>query len=233
MNYEKFVFIGAVIFAVLVLTNLIYLDYRLNNLPTSIITPSSTNLVLPKEVPASDSASLSSQGCDLVCQSVFQEYIDKQVSGAKSDILKIVNPTSNSVISIPAPTPTIQPLTLQPSNYYVYFVISGATQATDWADASGTQILFDTSSYPGAKAFYFQGNIRSDAPDKGAWARIFDVNHGVGVVGSDITFTGLESTLKESGPINLLPGNNVLRIQIHGLDGNFAYIDNAKIRISY
>src|SRR5581483_2925535 len=51
----------------------------------------------------------------------------------------------------------------QPQEYFVYFGANGSTQSTAWTDMSGSDIKFNTASYPGAKTFYFEADLQTDA----------------------------------------------------------------------
>lgn len=119
-----------------------------------------------------------------------------------------------------------------PKEAFVYFGNSGSTQSTTWSDMSGSDIKFNINNYPRAKAFYFQADLQTDAPDRTGYARIYDITHSLGVAGSDIAFSGLTANLKESASLNLAPGNLQLRIQLHS-DLNVTTIYNPRIKIVY
>lgn len=149
---------------------------------------------------------------------------DPKLTQLKTDILSAVdqklatfsgNPTSNS-----------------PKESFIYFGVNGSTQALDWFDLAGTDIMFNPANYPGAKGFYFQADLQSDAPDRRAYARIYNVTNGLGVPGSDINFAGLNPTFEQSAAISLPAGNIQLRVQIHS-ELNLTTIYNPRIRIVY
>lgn len=218
-----------VLFLILIL-NLAILDFKVMTLPNQgSPAPTEIPLNLPSSAPI---ASVSSK-----CSSECQSYIDLKLISLKAELLKTLS-NSNSPIIIP---PQLQPSPVSvasssapaPKEIYIYFGANGSSQATSWADVPSSQIKFDTSNYPGAKAFYYDVNIQSDAPDRTAYSRIFDSTHGVGVVNSDVNYTGLASTIKESSALSLSSGALTLNIQVHSLNGNFAIVNNPRIRITY
>lgn len=225
----KAIFLGTLLFIVLVLSNLIYLDIKVAQQSPSLSseqTPASSSL--PKEVPLTQTSLSSTPGCDIGCQT----YVTAQIAAAKASILSDISSSSTkSIAALSSPNPAAASA---PVNYYLGFGSDGASQSKDWVSVNGTQINFNSANYPGAKAFYFQANLRSDAPDRGAWARVINTSTGGGIPGSDITMGGsLTSVFKESAAMSLPSGTALLQIQIHSLNGNFAYVEGAKLRIAY
>lgn len=205
--------------------------------------PSSAGLLFPapKEVPstlesgtpistASPSISPPSSGS---CNKECQAYIDSKVNQAKSEIVNSIQTQLNKNQPISLQTTTTNSSTNQPKEVYIPFGSGGSTQSTSWTDASGTEITFSPDNYPGAKSFYFQASLVSDAPDRQSYARVYDITNSNPVVGSEISFAGLTSTFKESGAMNFQSGVAKLRVQIHGLNGNIATVQNPRIKVVY
>jgi len=110
---------------------------------------------------------------------------------------------------------------------------SGTTVKTDWADLSGSEITFNKASYPGVKKIYFQANLGTSAQDKKSFARLFDVTHGIGVQGSEISSTATVPIQIKSDALNFFSGDMVVRVQLKSLDGNTVTISNGRIMLTY
>lgn len=110
---------------------------------------------------------------------------------------------------------------------------SGTTIATDWTSITGSEITFNKASYKGAKKIYFQANLSSDASDRKAYVRLFDVTHGIGIQGSEITTTSTTLKQIQSGDLNPFSGDLTVKIQIKGLNGNLVTMSNPRIVVSY
>lgn len=210
-------FLGLAIFG-----NLIFLDYK-------ILSQKATQdyIIRPAEVkvaPVTIATTSAESSTD------FQVLIDQKIRQLREELLK--------TLQTPTPKPKAQTVAQaqaqpQPKEIYINFGNGGSTTATSWTDVSGAEITFDAANYPGVKAFYFQANLKSDAPDRQTFARIFDATHSVGVQGSDMSYAGLTSKLTESGSLTFLSSRLTLRVQIHSLNVNLATIEGPKIRIVF
>lgn len=187
---------------------------------------------VPATLPSGTITATPSANCGADCQA----YINTKIANLKSELGSLSSrpsPSSGLVIQPPQNTPPPTPSTSSPGVIYVNFGNSGSTIATDFADVTGSQISFNKADYPGAKAFYFQANLRADAPDRTTYARVYDSNNSIPVVGSDINALGLTSTFKESGTLNLSSGSLVLKVQLHSLNGNVAIVEGARLKVVY
>jgi cytoskeletal protein RodZ len=175
----------------------------------------------PQEVPATSSATTS---CDQGCQDLIDGKLAKLKQELEAEIKQSKSTTTTPGVS--------SQTTSTPSESYIYFGVNGSTQSTGWSDLPGSDVKFNSTNYPGAKSFYFQASLQSDAPDRTTYARIYDLTHSTGVSGSDISFTGLTATFVQSSALNLSNGDLQLRVQIHGVINN-ATIYNPRIKIVY
>lgn len=110
---------------------------------------------------------------------------------------------------------------------------SGSTVATDWDSLAGSEISFNKANYPGVKKMYFQANLGTSAEDRKSFARLYDVTHGIGVQGSDITSTAVSPMQIKSDSLNFFSGDLVVRIQLKSLNGNTVTISNGRIILVY
>lgn len=110
---------------------------------------------------------------------------------------------------------------------------SGSTVNSEWESLSGSEISFNKANYPGVKKMYFQANLGTSAGDRKAFARLFDVTHGIGVQGSDINSTAVTPMQIKSDALNFFSGDLVVRIQLKSLNGNTVSISNGRIILVY
>lgn len=219
---NKLLFIIAIL-GLAVIANLVFVDYQIlkkGNAQKEPQTESSKQVIQSQK-------STSSASCLADCQAI----IDTKLAQAKNDLLKTFQSPTPQPKTTTQTTTTSQP---QPKEIYISLGGGGSTTSTDWTDVSGSNIDLDFSRYPGAKGFYFQANLKSDAPDRTSFARLYDVNNKVGIQGSEINYTGLTSKLIESGPLTFhFTGKLTLIIQIHSLNGNLATVESPRIRVAY
>lgn len=110
---------------------------------------------------------------------------------------------------------------------------SGTTQSTSWTTIAGSGISFNKTKYKGAKKFYFQANLSSDASDLTAFARLFDATHGIGITGSEMTTKNTSLRQIQSGELNPFSGDLDVRVQIKSLNGNLVTLSNPRIVVVY
>lgn len=211
-------FLGLAIFG-----NLIFLDYKI-----LIQKAQEEHITRPAEV--KEAPPMGTQQPSTTSSADPQALIDQKIENLRQELLKTLQTPTPKPQAKTTPQPQAQP---QPKEIYINFGNGGTTSATSWTDVSGAEITFDAANYPGVKAFYFQANLKSDAPDRATFARIFDATHSVGVQGSEMSFAGLTSKLTESGSLTFLSSRLTLRVQIHSLNVNLATIEGPKIRIVF
>lgn len=176
----------------------------------------------------SSEISLPSGDCDSSCRA----YIDAKIANLRTELLQKINSIPTQTVE-KVTTSTSTSTSAQFKELFVSMGIGGSTQSISWTDVPSSDITFDSASYPGAKEFYFVAHMNSDAPDRTAYARIYDATSFVGVIGSDISTKSLTSTLVQSGKLTMSSGSRTLRVQVHSLNGNLAEIDNPRIKVVY
>lgn len=224
VQFNKF-FVILAILVIAIVANLAFVDYQIlkkGRVQREPKLESSNQATRTRE-------STSSASCLSDCQSI----IDAKLAQAKSDLLKTFQSPSPAT-QAKSTTQIIRQPADQAKEIFIGLGGGGSTTSTDWTDVSGSNIDLDFARYPGAKGFYFQGNLKSDAPDRATFARLYDVNNKVGVQGSDINYAGLSSKLIESGQLIFhFSGKVTLIIQIHSLNGNLATVESPRIRVAY
>lgn len=122
----------------------------------------------------------------------------------------MVLPTSTVVKTTKVVIPTI-PVTKNIS--YVEIPGSGETNNLGWVDISGTDFYFDKAEYPGLLTVTMEGSIRLFNGSGTGYVRLFDVTHGIAVVGSEVFTQSQMDTLVSSGNLNMWSGKNRYRVQ--------------------
>lgn len=161
------------------------------------------------------------------CGSACREYINQAISQALSGSTPL--PTTK-------PQATSQTIS-QPSQglRITYIPLSGGnTQSTDWVDLANSQFILNFGDY-GSKAYAtWDASLRVDNANGQAFARLFDVTHGIAVNGSEISITNTsQSTDVVSGQLSFWQGNNTYRVQIKSLNSFIVYMDSGRIKINY
>jgi len=161
-------------------------------------------------------------GCDASCQKEIADQVARAMATlSASPKVTVVN--------------TVPVSTSKPQDAYIQISGSGSTKNTGWTDVIGTDFSFDvTRDFDKGAKFAWEGFLRVSNANGTAFARIFDVTHGIGVDGSDIYVTNKgDFTRANSINMNFWAGRNVYRVQIKSLNTlNVDYM-GGKIRVSY
>ena len=161
-------------------------------------------------------------GCDASCQKEIADQVTRAMATlSASPKVTVVN--------------TVPVSTSKPQDAYIQISGSGSTKNTGWTDVIGTDFSFDvTRDFDKGAKFAWEGFLRVSNANGTAFARIFDVTHGIGVDGSDIYVTNKgDFTRANSINMNFWAGRNVYRVQIKSLNTlNVDYM-GGKIRVSY
>lgn len=163
-------------------------------------------------------------GCDASCQKEIADQVSRAVATlSASQKVSVVN-TNTSTVS-----------TSKPQDSYIQISGSGSTQNTGWTDVMGTDFSFDvTRDFDKNAKFAWEGFLKIANANGTAYARIYDVTHGIGVDGSEISVTNkADYTRANSTNMNFWAGRNLYRVQIKSLNTfNVDYM-GGKIRVSY
>ncbi len=210
------------ILTILFVANLVVLDInwfkskRIENLSSGEMIKPSTSDITPTLLDTPVSGICSPDCSDLIDQKISQAIAT--ISGKETiKETKVVEKTTTG--------------TSQPQVIYIPLGGGGSTTSKEWADVGNAEVYFEIGDYPNVDRIYFEGFINVKHGNGRAFARLYDVTHGIGVQGSDI-YTDSESfTLVESGSLSFWQGKNLYRIQIKSLNGYEASIDSGRIKI--
>lgn len=157
--------------------------------------------------------------CGEDCQKQISEEVAKAVatiSGTKTkEIVKEVPTTQNktSYISLTGPI---------------------TTTSLDWIDAVGTDVYIDLANDYGSNTYVTWEAFLKIAYGNGtAYARLFDVTHGIAVNGSEISTTMASSTQVSSGKLSIWAGRNLYRVQLKSLNSFEVTFGSGRIKITY
>jgi hypothetical protein len=161
-------------------------------------------------------------GCDVACQKEIADQVARAVATLSgSTNAPVVN-------SVPVPTS-------KPQDSYIQISGLGSTQNTDWTDVTGSDFSFDVAKdFDKGANFAWEGFLKIADANGEAFARIYDVTHGIGVDGSQISVVNQGNfTRANSTNMNFWAGRNVYRVQIKSLNTYNVDYTGGKIRVSY
>ena len=208
---EKILPIIIIVVSILVLANLVVLDLGWLRQQSE---------VMPTPTPSLSPAT--SDSCGTVCQQTIDEKISQAIATLSA---KETTKESKAAEKTTTPKPS------QPQVIYIPLGGGGSTISRDWTDVGNAEVYLDVNDYPNLEKAYFEGFIKVKHGNGKAFARLYDVNHSIGVQGSDIESASENFTLVESGSLNFWQGKNLYRIQIKSLNGYEASIDSGRIKI--
>jgi len=208
---EKILPIIIIVVSILVLANLVVLDLGWLRQQSE---------VMPTPTPSLSPAT--SDSCGTVCQQTIDEKISQAIATLSG---KETTKESKTAEKTTTPKPS------QPQVIYIPLGGGGSTISRDWADVGNAEVYLDVNDYPNLEKAYFEGFIKVKHGNGKVFARLYDVNHSIGVQGSDIESASENFTLVESGTLNFWQGKNLYRIQIKSLNGYEASIDSGRIKI--
>lgn len=174
--------------------------------------------------PLSQSVSqLTSDNCGASCQA----YINQAVNQAL-----LPNSASPKASSVPV---VVQQQTQTKTTQVTYFPLSGgSTPNTDWTNINSSSFTFNIGDYGSNPYVIWDANLRVDNGSGTTYARLFDVTHGIAVNGSQIYISATSiSTDVVSGSLSFWQGSNNYVVQVKSLNGSTAFVDSARIKISY
>lgn len=156
------------------------------------------------------------EGCNNECRGYIDQKLSSQVS---------VTPTATPKV----PTPTAK--TKVKSVSYVPIPGAGSTLATDWTALAGTDFYLGKADFPGLTEVYFEANVKLLNGNGAAFVRVFDVIHGIAVVGSEVQTSNQTSTFLSSGKISLWEGFNHYQVQAKSLTADTTVYESGRLKM--
>ena len=197
----------------------VFLFYKINALEESIARINTTNTSENTESlnTGTQSAAFSKEEITSLINNTVDEKL-KSTAGTKTTNTK--TSTSEEALTRTAYIPLVGPIT---------------TTSISWVDAAGTDISIDLATDYGKDAKVSWEAFLSIANSNGtAYARLFDVTHGIAVSGSELSVTdNATPTNVTTKYINLWAGRNLYRVQVKSLNSFVATFLSGRIKIVY
>lgn len=158
--------------------------------------------------------------CGTDCQSKIAQEVAKAVA--------TISATKKTVV-------TQVPAAVQGKTAYIPLAGPITSTSTSWVDAAGTDVYLDLANDYTKDAYVtWQASLSVAHGNGQAYARLFDVTHGIAVAGSELsTVNNATSQLVSSGSLNLWSGNNLYRVQIKSLNSFEVTFGSGRIKITY
>ena len=207
-NLDKYLKIYLLLSVVFLSLSLFLLHKKVNK----IAELSGTNLASP--IPKIDS-------CGTTCKSEIQRAVSEAMATLSG------KPQTTTKITTPVPT----------GKKTSYISLSGpiTTTSTAWVDASGVEVYVDlTNDYSKDATVFWEATLSVANGNGQAFARLFDVTHGIAVNGSEISLTNNATpTLVSSGNLSFWSGKNLYRVQLKSLNSFVVTFASGRIKIVY
>lgn len=216
---EKALKATLVVFGILVVSNLLALDFFWftgKNFTKSNLA-ANTEVSEPKTIQDS---------CGSICQETVTEKI-------KEELAKITPLAGQSSLIIPTSKPVAQPTANGKKVLYIPLVTEGKTVLTAWTDIVPSDFYFDLTNYSGAKEVRFETYLLAVNGSAKVYARLYDVTNKRGVDYSELYTANDTFTRLESGGISIWRGNNKYTVQLRSENGTEVQLKEAKLKIIF
>ena len=220
---KKVFFILASVLLVLIIANLVFLDigfFRKEKLSSQNISGSSQQAPVMLESPQEEKTADSS--CSQVCQDLIDEKIKAAIDTLPEATTQVIDKTTTIEKTTQASTQTIS-----------YIPVSGgfSSKDRDWVDVGSSSFYLDTADYPSLDKAYFIAVIKTEYGQGRVFARLYDVDHKIGVQGSEVSSDNENFEMKESGTLSFWKGRNLYKVQVKSLNGYSAFFDSGRIKL--
>jgi len=163
-------------------------------------------------------------GCGEECKRIIEDTVSKSLS-----TMSAVTKEETKVITI-TPTP------VKEKSQTAYIPLTGpiSTTSSSWYDAPGTDFYLNIGDYGKNPYSTWEASLKVAHGNGMAYARLFDVTHGIAVNGSEITLTNNPSlTQVYSQPLNFWSANNLYRVQLKSLNTFEVTFGSGRLKIVY
>lgn len=153
-----------------------------------------------------------------------KDYVDKAIVGISKKDEKEASTVVREVTADSSQKTTILPISA-----------TFSTQNRDWTDVPNSDFYLDLASdYSEAAVAVWEAFIHEQHGNGKAYARLYDVTHNIGVVGSEIETNSSVSNLQASaGTLAIWRGKNLYRVQIKSEKGFAVFFNSGRLKISY
>lgn len=218
-NFEKIHLLLIILFTIF-LSGFGFLYIKVRNFERIITSFSQEDVNLIK-TSSNENSLVFDNSCSERCKDEIETKVSQAISTVSAN--KLTTPQPAQVVTSETKT--------------AYIPLSGpiTTTSTGWVDAAGTDVYIDLNSDYGKNAKVSWEAFLKVAHGNGqAFARLYDVTHGISVSGSEISLINIPtSTQVSSGNLSLWAGRNLYRVQIKSLNSFEVTFGSGRIKISY
>lgn len=208
---EKLPKILLVLVLFLILGNLGYLDYRLNN---------------QNNLPVETEGQVEKSDCSLECQQLVEQKIAYVISQIPTQI-PIQKPAKTSSFTVPNALPTQS----QTRVSYIPLATAATINSSDWTDIIPSDFYLDLADYSGVKSVRLEVYLKSQYQSGKVYLRLYDVTNKRAVDYSDLSSSSETFELRRSSDLTIWRGNNLYRLQGKTSSGIEGYLKEAKLKI--
>lgn len=163
--------------------------------------------------------------CGENCKKIIEETVSKSLSTVSTTPKE----ETKAVVSI-----TPAPAKAKTQTSYIPIIGPITTTSSSWYDAPGTDFYLNIGDYGNKSYSTWEASLKVAHGNGTAYARLFDVTHGIAVNGSEITLTNNPSlTQVYSQPLNLWSANNLYRVQLKSLNTFEVTFGSGRVKIVY
>lgn len=156
----------------------------------------------------------------------------KKINDAVTQALSSKSVTVNETAKVVTPS-----LPEQLKTQVSYIPLSGpiTTTSSNWYDAPGTDFYLDLEKDYDLKAIgSWEAYLKVAHSNGTAYARLYDVTHGIAVNGSEISLSNNSSlTQVSSGNLSFWAGRNLYRVQLKSLNTFEITFGSGRVKITY
>src|SRR3972149_8166588 len=159
------------------------------------------------------------------CGEECLKKIEQEVASAISTIS--ATPRTTAVITTPASS--------KKNTSYIGLNGPVSTTSTQWVDIPGVEVYIDlVNDYGKGATAGWEANLKVAHGNGQAFARLFDVTHGIAVDGSEISTTNNPNySIVSSSNIYLWAGRNLYRLQLKSLNSYEVTFLSGHIKLTY
>lgn len=203
------------VFFLLVLLNLLFLDFTLlNNQGNRVVEKTNFGPIVPNICPTS-------------CLSEIAEIVKEATRSSAN--LSTIAPTQISQVT-PTAKPTSQPQSSLVKEFFIPFGV-GSNSSDDWQDVAGLKATLDPQNYGNIKTVVFEATIRIPTGNETAYARLYNITDKHPVWFSEVSLDGGSAQLLISKPITLDSGNKTYQVQMKTSLKYPAFLDQSRLHI--
>ena len=127
-----------------------------------------------------------------------------------------------------------QPASFINQTSITYFTLGGGTSTSnrDWSYVGGAEAYFNKKNYPGLKKISLEVFLRINGAGD-ANVRLYDATHQVVISNSELWANTEAVSLKSSGPLELLEGENLYQVQLRSTTGYEVTMEGARFKLEY